>query len=280
MGLFRAGFDVTGVDINQQPNYPFKFMQMSALDVDVGAYEFMWASPPCFLFTGIIPEKQRLLHGHKWNHENLIPPMREKAVKAGIPYIIENVAGAHKELVDPIRLCGTMFDLRVFRHRLFESNGPIASYRRCDHRNKSLGVHSPKFKKAPECAELPEGWTLQEKVRSSGASAGHKDHYYVSPAGKKHRSLQSALHSAHHAKPKPDDFVQFWPVYGMTGQRGTLQEWSDAMGIDWMPNPRSLALAIPPAYSEYLGRQILEMMGYTLDYEPISYAGDPSLLFG
>jgi DNA (cytosine-5)-methyltransferase 1 len=36
--------------------------------------------------------------------------------------------------------------------------------------------------------------------------------------------------------------------------RGTLEQWSDAMGIDWMER-RDLAQAIPPAYSEYIARQ-------------------------
>ena len=41
------------------------------------------------------------------------------------PYIIENVVGA--PLIDPIMLCGSSFNLRVRRHRLFESNLKIIS---------------------------------------------------------------------------------------------------------------------------------------------------------
>jgi DNA (cytosine-5)-methyltransferase 1 len=38
----------------------------------------------------------------------------------GKPYIIENVEGA--PLIDATLLCGTMFGLKVFRHRLFETS--------------------------------------------------------------------------------------------------------------------------------------------------------------
>jgi DNA (cytosine-5)-methyltransferase 1 len=43
----------------------------------------------------------------------------------GLPYVIENVVGACDELRDPVMLCGTMFGLRLYRHRLFETNWPL-----------------------------------------------------------------------------------------------------------------------------------------------------------
>ena len=56
----------------------------------------------------------------------LIEPVRELLRSTGLPYVIENVEGA--PLVDYIVLCGTMFpELRVLRHRLFETNFPIVA---------------------------------------------------------------------------------------------------------------------------------------------------------
>lgn len=40
----------------------------------------------------------------------------------GRPYVIENVEAAVPELHHPRLLCGPMFGLRVYRHRLFETN--------------------------------------------------------------------------------------------------------------------------------------------------------------
>jgi DNA (cytosine-5)-methyltransferase 1 len=46
-------------------------------------------------------------------------------------------------------------------------------------------------------------------------------------------------------------------VYGSGGYKGTVAEWQQAMGIDWTDNRKSIAEAIPPAYTEYIGRVFL-----------------------
>ncbi len=49
----------------------------------------------------------------------------------------------------------------------------------------------------------------------------------------------------------------YFAVYGEGGGKGTVAEWQAAMGIDWTDDRKNLAEAIPPAYTEYLGRQLM-----------------------
>lgn len=119
MGYHRAGFDVTGVDIEPQKRYPFRFIQADALEyiAEHGhEYDAIAASPPCQQYT-------RLRSIEKREYPDLVEPVRRALVETGRPYIIENVEGA--PLINPIKLCGTMFGLRVIRHRIFETNFPL-----------------------------------------------------------------------------------------------------------------------------------------------------------
>jgi len=115
MGLYRAGFDVVGVDIQPQPRYPFAFVQANALapPFDLSQFNFIWASPPCQAYSW---------SARRWDVEraDLVAPTRALLKAAGTPYVIENVVGA------PIRadivLTGMMFGLGVIRRRHFETS--------------------------------------------------------------------------------------------------------------------------------------------------------------
>lgn len=122
LGYHRAGFEVVGVDINRQPNFPFEFIQTDALSLDMNflrSFDVIHASPPCQSYSDLA---KRNGNADKW--PRLIEPVREMLRATGKLYIIENVEGA--PLLEPAILCGTMFPgLRVIRHRLFEANFPI-----------------------------------------------------------------------------------------------------------------------------------------------------------
>lgn len=138
MGYQRGGFEVVGVDINPQPNYPFEFHQADALEFVAGhGWEFdaIHASPPCQRWT-----TAQKIRGNE--HPDLIRPLRALLVDLGLPYVIENVEGA--PLHSPVMICGGMFPgLRVYRHRLFETTFPVAIPAHPEHAAKLTKMGRP-----------------------------------------------------------------------------------------------------------------------------------------
>lgn len=142
MGLYRAGFDVVGVDIKPQPRYPFKFHQADALTFPIDGFDFLWASPVCQGYTAM-----RYAPGAKGAaHPLLIGPIRDRLQTAAVPWCIENVEEAKWDMRDPMLLCGSMFGLgaqgcRLQRHRLFECNFQITQPK-CHHDDRPvIGVY-------------------------------------------------------------------------------------------------------------------------------------------
>lgn len=216
VGYARAGFDVYGVDIEPQPDYPFPFYKGDALsllslhlagparsffygpdgveDLSLEDFDAIHASPPCQGYTALAA-----VHGNEW--PKLIEPVRELLDQAGKPYVIENVQGA--PLRRDLTLCGLTFGLKVFRHRYFE-----AGY-----------------------------WTPQ--------SPQHQSHRGHRVAGWRHGVKYEG------------DMVA---VYGDGGGKGSIADWQAAMGIDWSTDRRTIAEAIPPAYTEFIGNQIIAQL--------------------
>ncbi len=115
MGYHRAGFEVEGVDIKPQPHYPFKFYQADALEFPLDGYDAYHASPPCQRYSRLSLVRGS---GKRDAHPDLVGTTRDTLQKTNLPFVIENVVGS--PLINPIRLCGLMFNLKVYRHRLFE----------------------------------------------------------------------------------------------------------------------------------------------------------------
>jgi DNA (cytosine-5)-methyltransferase 1 len=135
VGYHRAGFDVVGVDLHPQPNYPYEFHQFDAISllsginrsafrpfppINVRRFDAIHASPPCQAYTTMNNRRAS-------SSPPLIAQTRALVDQAGMPYVIENVLGARSELNSPILLTGEMFGLRVHRPRLFEANWPLMS---------------------------------------------------------------------------------------------------------------------------------------------------------
>ena len=114
--------------------------------------DIIHASPPCSPHSALAalpnttPKPRSSL---KWLGKQLLryQGAAEHLLHKHVPFSIENVEGAHAvaaELKLPISLlCGTMFGLRVFRHRLFITEPrPLEVELICNHNGKAVGSNS------------------------------------------------------------------------------------------------------------------------------------------
>lgn len=133
MGYYQAGFEVVGVDINPQPNYPFEFHQADALEFPLDGFDLIHASPPCQAYSlsvtsynsKYVPTKGKL-------EPRLISETRDKI--GHMPYVIENVLGASPFMINPVMLCGLYLGLVIPRHRYFETNFKMNSLEHKSHK--------------------------------------------------------------------------------------------------------------------------------------------------
>lgn len=130
MGYYRAGFEVVGVDICPQPNYPFSFHLADAIKYSLNGFDVIHASPPCQKHSTL-----KHLTGH--NYVCFIDPIRQRLKKWDGIWVIENVVGA--PLLNPVQICGSVFGLAVRRHRLFESNIYLTCTG-CDHASQPAPI--------------------------------------------------------------------------------------------------------------------------------------------
>lgn len=200
-GYARAGFEVTGVDLHAQPNYPFRFCQDDALrflerELAEGPpywFDAIHASPVCYGWS----KMRDCRPGSKDDQPDYITPLRPLLQATGLPWVMENVPGSPLE--NPIRICGSGLGLTLQRHREFECSFPAWGVP-CNH----------------------------------GSNAWNPD--YGHSTGRKRRRV---------------------PVIGEWRVPKLLQE--EAMGIDWM-TLEELTEAVPPAYTEHLGAQLLRQL--------------------
>lgn len=143
MGYHRAGFEVVGVDKHPKSRYPFEFHQADSLEYLAEhwqEFDAFHASPVCKGYSklaSLYPDRQ---------YPDEIADFRRALKATGKPYVIENVVGAPLE--NYVMLCGSMFGLKVYRHRLFECNPPVMlSPASCNHWGKASGSKSMKAEK-------------------------------------------------------------------------------------------------------------------------------------
>ena len=241
VGYHRAGFDeIVGVDIAPQPHYPFEFVQADALEflADHGdEFDAIHASPPCQGYS--------IMHNLPWlrgrDYPLLILPTIEMLEALGKPYVVENVMGARhgakglkKQGLEAHGLkagwlCGAMFWLPFYRHRLFATNWMW------------LAPGHGKHVKVIQHGRMLKDRANQVVYRES---AGRDSGGLTQPAN----SLASGQGNGAQGNGAQGNGVGI----------GHAKGWrlaAEAMGIDWMKR-KELTQAIPPAYTEFIGRQL------------------------
>ena len=158
-----------------------------------------------------------------WNskpHADLVGVTRETLIATGKHYVIENVPGA--PLRATVMLCGTMFGLGVDDAEL---------------RRHRLFETNPALVMAPECRHFDKAQAITVRQRVVGV--------YGHSGGVSTRERNRVSRDRRRTVADPQPFSQ--------AQR------AEAMGIDWMTGAE-LSQALPPAYTEFIGRQLMEIL--------------------
>ena len=225
-GLQQAGFEVTGIDIKPQIDYPGTFIQGDALNpwVQMKDFDFIWASPPCQGYS-------IANNSHKVEHPQLIEATREMLAEHPMT-CIENVTSA--PIREDLVLTLPMFNNFTHPHRrIFELS--FFAYQ-----------PFPLWKGKKTCAEQPERFSKEHLKFIIEREPRFYQRYFA--------NLVSA---AGHGWPD----TQMGEKRKRLGLPGTttLKELEVALGIYHIQSGASayrraaLNNAVPPVYAKYIG---------------------------
>lgn len=156
LGYAEAGFAVTSVEWDperiaahvQHPN--ITVVEADATTYPLDGFDLVHASPPCTDHTETAALAESIRGGDTdtgWMLPDTLARLRAWGQATGGLWIVENVEGARPCFRNPIKLCGTMFDITdggwsLQRHRLFESNALIMAPGPCRHSGRRfIQVH-------------------------------------------------------------------------------------------------------------------------------------------
>ncbi len=259
MGYHRAGFDVVGVDIKPQPHFPFEFHQGDAMTWPLDGFDAIHASPPCQAYSPHVSSRS----------SQYVPTMGKDE-----PQLIDAV----RQRIRPTRLesrvkCENCDDWACSIH-----GGHIGEHCEC----------SP----CDDCGELYPPNALDEYGLCPADHLGRDIPYVIENVFgardflhwpsclcgtafdlpiHRHRLFEvngrPSASSGCNRQQSAKDFAQEkgWDYRDMTvtgkGRRkGTTERWQEIMGIDWPMTQHELAESIPPAYTEWIGTQLLASM--------------------
>ena len=245
-------------------------------------------------------EKHQARWEAQGRHLDHLPSVRSLLREAGRPYVIENVPTAPLlppvvRLCGTMFGLQT-FRHRHFESSVPSLSAPCP----CNHSNKTTSglVHAPPRPRVERYTSPCDVDSVPEDVEAVAVDypcrrEGRQDHVYRpktdalrdafrSAYGRTYaRSLREVARaigalvpmsegeraedreryeSARTSRVKPGHEEMF-PIYGATSKhRGSTEEWQKAMGgCDWMDREQ-LTQAVPPAYSEHLGKQVLRTL--------------------
>ena len=269
VGYNRAGFDeIVGVDVVAQKHYPFTFVQADAFEYLAEhwhEFDAFHGSPVCKGYS--VMNNLPWLRGREYPLHIL--PLREAFNAIGKPYVIENVMGARYGAKGLAKrgleshgmqagwLCGLMFGLPLYRHRLFETNWPWLAP---GHPKHTLNLHP-----------RSERWVYGGTVKGLPGGMAGVD---AKPRLVEHATIKTRSELRDERKrPHPTERLP------RTNGRDTLASWqqgngaqaagvgvghakgwriaAEAMGVEWMDR-EGTTQAVPPCYTEFVGRCLLQ----------------------
>lgn len=218
VGLQRAGFHVIGVDIEPQPGYP--------------GDEFVQADGLAVLET-LARKGHAWLAGHGRVRPDLIweswPCQEGNTITNGTH---KHRAHDHKQFIPEGRQLSDQIGIPYVLEQ------PTSSRKGLIRRDLTLCMDT--FK-----GDMPPPWVFRHRsFEISGFTVPQPVH--IKHTGR----VRGWRHGVNYA----GDYVA---AYGHGGGKAEIPEIQHAMGIDWMTNRFDLCEAIPPAYSEYIGRAFL-----------------------
>lgn len=177
VGYGRAGYDVTGNDLYYHRDYPFPMLVDNALHVledraFLDLFDLIHAGPPCQDVGRLVALRDAQGGSVRPDAVNMIPEVRQALDTWGGPYVLENVPPKKgRETVRPdVILCGSMFGLKVRRHRWFEFGGglqaPMTPECLHDLQGRPIGVYgSP-------ADDIPKGGRTARTLAEAGEAMG------------------------------------------------------------------------------------------------------------
>lgn len=220
LGYAQAGWRVVCIENDQErianhvqhPN--ITVIDSDATTYPLKDYDAVVASPPCTGHSetaGLANRVRGEKAGTEWMLPHTLARLTAWGQATGGIWVVENVEGAKAHFVEPLKLCGTMFDIidgpwSLQRHRWFGSNATLKAPGPCAHKGrKFIHVHGD----------------LSVNDRSCG--------------GKR--------------RPGGD-------MRAGVGRARRLME------APWA-SPRGLSLGIPPAYTRWIGQQLMDHLRST-----------------